>query len=379
MKNVIRGAVGAGLAAAVSAWVAPVAAGASTISTDHRTDGAVFVQTDNPAGNQVVVYDRAADGTLTWAGTYSTGGAGGVLSGSVVDHLASQSSLALDRADSLLFAVNAGSDSVSVFSASGDHLALQQVVGSGGSFPVSIAVQDQLVYVLDAKDASVSGFRLAAGRLHPIEGSTRNLGLTVPTDTTQFTHTPGQVAFSPDGSQVIVTTKANGNAIDVFGVGSDGRLSATPVVNQEVGTVPFAEVFDTEGHLVVANAGSNSLSTYALNPDGTVTSIDTVATGQAATCWVVSADGLFYTSNAGSGTLSGAQESASGQLTLLGTTQTDPGTVDAAATEDGRYLYVQTGASGVVDEFQVANDGTLAPIGSVQVPGAAGGEGIAVS
>ena len=37
-----------------------------------------------------------------------------------------------------------------------------------------------------------------------------------PTATPEFTNTPGQVAFSPDGSQLIVTTKANGSAIDVF-------------------------------------------------------------------------------------------------------------------------------------------------------------------
>ena len=50
----------------------------------------VFVQTDNTAGNQVVAYHRNVDGTLTLAGTYDTGGLGGQLTGSVVDHLASQ-------------------------------------------------------------------------------------------------------------------------------------------------------------------------------------------------------------------------------------------------------------------------------------------------
>src|ERR1039458_1792983 len=57
---------------------------------------AVFVQTDNTADNQVVAYDRASNGSLTQAGVYNTGGLGGVLSGSEVDHLASQGSLAYD-------------------------------------------------------------------------------------------------------------------------------------------------------------------------------------------------------------------------------------------------------------------------------------------
>ena len=39
---------------------------------------AVFVQTNEPSGNRIVVYDRGADGQLTFAGTYATGGNGGV-------------------------------------------------------------------------------------------------------------------------------------------------------------------------------------------------------------------------------------------------------------------------------------------------------------
>jgi hypothetical protein len=40
---------------------------------------------------------------------------------------------------------------------------------------------------------------------------------------------------------------------------------------------------------------------------------------------------------------------------------------------------VRTGAAGLVDEFAVGASGALTPIGSVTVPGAAGGEGIAAA
>jgi hypothetical protein len=69
----------------------------------------------------------------------------------------------------------------------------------------------------------------------------------------------------------------------------------------------------------------------------------------------------------------------SGQLSVLATTSTDGGTVDAAASPGGDYLYVQTGANGIVDEFRVGSAGSLSAVGSVLVPGANGGEGIAVS
>jgi 6-phosphogluconolactonase (cycloisomerase 2 family) len=178
---------------------------------------------------------------------------------------------------------------------------------------------------------------------------------------------------------VIVTTKANGNDIDVFAVRDDGRLSASPAVNAEPGTVPFAIAFDRAGHLVIANAGTNALATFWLGHDGIVTPLDVVGSGQAATCWVAAAGGTLFASNAGSGTVSGFSSSNTGQLTLLGQTSTDPGTVDAAASPHGRFLYVETGAGGIVDEFAVGKGGSLTPIGKVTVAGASGGEGIAAA
>jgi DNA-binding beta-propeller fold protein YncE len=383
--------VTAGLGAAVAAGAmlavagGAAAASAATTSATHTsvTAGqgafaarAVFVQTDNLAGNQVAAYDRAGRGQLTLAGTYNTGGLGGQLSGSVVDHLASQGSLGYDPARGLLYAVNAGSNTVSVFAVSGDRLRLRQVVGSGGTFPVSVAVRGGLVYVVNAENGgSVQGYYVVAGRLIPIPGSNRALGLD-PAATPQFTNTPGQVAFSPDGGQLIVTTKDNGNDIDVFGVRPGGRLSRQPTVNSEPGTVPFAITFDPAGHLVIADAGTNALSTFALGPDGTVTLLDAVGTGQSATCWVAPDGGLLFASNAGSASISGYASSAGGALTLLGQTATDPGTVDAAVTPGGRFLYVQTGGNGVVDEFAVGQGGSLTEAGHVTVAGAAGGEGI---
>jgi 6-phosphogluconolactonase (cycloisomerase 2 family) len=367
----------AGVTVLATATAAVLAGPARAAAAGRPSGQVVFAQTDNTAGNQVVVYDRAADGTLSQAGTYSTGGLGGQTGGSVADHLSSQGSLSYDPRHSLLFAVNAGSDTVSVFAVGGDQLRLRQVIGSGGSFPVSVAVHGQLVYVLDAENGgAVQGYWLAFGRLFPVPGSNRPLGLD-PTATPQFTHTPGQVAFSPDGSQLIVTTKANGNDIDVFGVRPDGNLSSHPVVNSEPGTIPFGITFDQAGHLVVAETGLDALATFALRPDGTVTLIDAVPSGQAATCWVAPAGGVEFASNAGSGTLSGYSDSASGQLALLGQTATDPGTIDAVATPDGRFLYVQTGVNGIIDEFAVEPGGSLTEIGSVA--DGVGAEGIAAS
>jgi hypothetical protein len=368
-------------AAALTVAVAGVSlAGASVPAWGRRpSDGpAVFVATDDPAGNHIVAYHRNNDGSLDLAGSYATGGDGGVLGGSVVDHTASQGALALDRADEVLYAVNAGSNSVSVFSVHGDQLHLRQVVPSGGSFPVSIAVHGRLVEVLNArKGGSVRGFVQLAGYLFPIPGATTALGL--PTLTPEFTHTPGQVAFTPDGSKVLITTKAATSAVDAYTLRWNGTLSATPTVTTFAGDVPFALTFDPTGHVQLVLAGSNSVATANVAHDGRLDVIQTNLTGQAATCWITTTGPNTYVSNAGSGSVTGYVSDGHGHLTNIGNTATHAGTVDSAASPDGRFLYVQGGAGGTVDEFHITAGGTLTLVGSRTVPNAIGGEGIVAS
>jgi 6-phosphogluconolactonase (cycloisomerase 2 family) len=366
-------AAGAGLAAPVYA----ATAGPSYREPGHAgARSAVFVQTDNTAGNQVVAYRRNADGTLAPAGTYGTGGGGGVLEGSAVDHLASQGSLTYDARHALLYAVNAGSNTVSVFSVDGDRLALRQIVASGGEFPVSIAVHGDVVYVLNALGGgSIQGYVVGGGHLTKVAAWNRPLHLD-PAATPQFTTTPGQVGFSADGTKLLVTTKANTNAVDVFALNGEGGPASEPVVNSLPGTVPFAFSLDRSGRILLAEAGTNAVATFTLHHDGTLTQTGFAATGAAATCWITSVGNLVYASNAGSADLSGFRADPRGGLTAVGSTPTDAGTVDSAASSNGRYLYAQTGAAGIVDEFRVNADGSLTAIGSQTVPGAVGGEGI---
>ena len=367
---------------AASASAATTTARPAPASAAHRTGPAVgpavFVMTDNTAGNAVVAYRRAPSGTLALAGTYSTGGLGGVLSGSVVDHTASEGALAYDREHGLLFAVNPGSDTVSVFRVLGDRLELSQVVWSGGVFPVSVAVHGNTAYVLNALGGgTLSGYRISGfGSVSPIPGSSRRLGLGT-TAATAFTGTPGQVTFSPDGRSVLVTTKAATNAVDVFGVNWDGTLSAAPTVNTLAGDVPFAVAYDRNGDVVLAEAGPNAVATFTLGSSGVLTQLAVADTGQMATCWIAGDGRYFYASNAGSGSVSGYSVGSSGALTAHGNTATDAGTVDATGAGHGRFLYVQTGKAGIVDEFAVGAGGALTPLGSVTVPNSAGGEGIA--
>jgi len=374
---------------AAAVLASPVAAGAATPYSapshhgaalhDDRSGpaGAVFVQTDSASGNRIDVFQRQAGGALTQAGSYATGGNGGVESGAVVDSLASQNSVVYDDGD--LYAVNAGSDTISVFAVFGDRLLLLEVLPSGGTFPTSIAARGHGVYVLNAGGAgTVAGFVRFGPFLVPIPGDRASLGLdnTTPPN---YLMGPGDIGFTPDGRQLIVTTKASGSEIDVFSIGFFGYLSK-PVVNPSTTPVPFSFAFGPGGTLVVAEAADSAVSTYRVNPDGTLTGLSSLADGQAALCWITPARGIDYVANAGSNNLSGYRVGNGGSLSLVGSggvvAGTDAGPIDMAASPDGRYLYAQAGGAGAIDEFAVDSGGGLAPIGSVTGLGA-GIEGIA--
>jgi 6-phosphogluconolactonase (cycloisomerase 2 family) len=337
---------------------------------------AVFVQTDNASGNAIVAYDRAGDGTLVRSGIYPTGGDGGQLDGSVVDHTASEGALTYDAGSHELYAVNAGSNSVTAFHVDGDQLTRRTVIADVGDFPVSVAVRGGLVYVLSARNGgAIEGFRQVGPFFTRVPFSTRALGLD-PAQTPEFTSTPGEVTFSPNGRQLVVTTKNGANSIDVFNLGPLGMPAARPAVTTLAGAAPFGVSFDAAGQLTVAEAGPNAVARFALSPTGQLSSTGSVATGQMATCWIIAVGDELYASNAGSGTLSEVADAPGQALSLTGSAAAGDGTVDATATPDGRFVYAQSGATGTLTAFKVGADGTLTRVGSYTVPGAVGGEGV---
>ena len=178
------------IAAALLTSAALLTAGASlSPALAAAAPSTVFVQTDGLPGNQVVAYERHGGGALEQIGTYATGGLGGQLTGSVVDHLASQGGLAYDQHDGLLLAVNAGSNTLAVFGVYGQRLALRQDIPTGGTFPASVTVGNGRAYVLNsAGGGDIQGYSIQSGRLVPIPGA--NVALGLPQEEPQFTPHP---------------------------------------------------------------------------------------------------------------------------------------------------------------------------------------------
>jgi len=356
----------AGAAVAAIAIAAPAVASASGHS--HHQKAAVFVQTDNPSANQIIAYSRAGDGSLTLQATYATGGKGAAQAGAVADPLASQGSLVTADGGRYLLAVNAGSDTISLFKVHGDTLTLRQTIATEGVFPSSIAVRDDLVYVLNAAgEGSVNGYHLRDGRLHPIAGSNRvlNLGNLTPPN---FLASPGQIGISPDGKHLVVTTKGSTSSLAVFRIRHNGNLSASAKVTLAAAPAPYSFVFDHSGRLVVTEAGTSTVTTYSLAASGAATAIGSVSDGYTALCWITRARGFYYGSNSGSNNLSSFTVSAAGQPVLVSAvaaTTSGGGDIDSASADHGRFLYVQNGAGGTIDEFAVSSTGALTKIGTI--------------
>ena len=332
---------------------------------EKHSAGAVFVMTNAVDKNEVIAYRRASDGTLQEAGRFSTGGRG---SGGNNDPLESQGSLRLSEDHSLLFAVNAGSGSVSVFSVHGSQLSLVDKVISGGSEPNAVAQHGNLAYVVNVGGSSnVVGFRLDNGRLMQIPNSTRFLSTN--------SSGAGGLAFSPDGRFLVVIERLT-NDIDVFSVQGDNTLSPI-VVNPSAGPGAFSVSFAPNGAALVSETGpsgvtnGSAISSYEIAANGTLSPISTsVPTLGAANCWnVVAPDGSFvYTSNAGSSTISGFAIANTGVLTALPGTvvASNPegsGNLDIAVSSDGRFIYTLNSVAGAIGIFSVQKDGTLLNVG----------------
>lgn len=324
--------------------------------------GAVYALTNATTGNAVVVWNRAADGTLTPAGTFATGGVG------IGAGLGSQGAIILSDDNRWLFAVNAGSNDISAFTVERDGLRLISRIASGGERPTSLTLHKNLLYVLNAGGSgNITGFNVGNdGALSPLADSTRSLSGNATA--------PAQVQFSPDGALLVVTERAT-NVIDTYGVGGDGRATG-PTVHPSSGATPFGFAFGKRGQLFISEAngiapGQSAASSYTVGDNGSLTVVSgSRPTYQVAACWlVVTNNGRYaYTANAGSNSISGYRVGIDGSLTLLDpdgvTAATGDGTgpADLALSNNSQFLYVRNGRTGTIGAFAVQSDGSLQPV-----------------
>ena len=335
--------------------------------------GHAYVNDNTAISNTVAGFDRHADGSLTpiSGSPFPVGGAG------LGAGLPSQGAIQLSSDGRYLLAVDAGSNQISV-SRVGFNGVPQPVgapVSSGGGEPLSIAVSGNLVYVANAGASApnITGFTLAPnGSLNPLPGSTVSL---------PAGSGPDDVLIDPRGRRLVVDLD-NTSMIASFHVLHDGLLVAapgSPIAAQGAG--PFGAEFrpSNPSQLFVSNAhggaGNGTVSVFlASGSTGQLAPIGAspFADLQTAPCWVeISHDGQFlFTVNTASGSISSYSINPDGSLVLLGSTpfgSAGAGAVDARLSPDGRTLLVDGSKANVIASFAV-NGGSLTELPSSPTP-----------
>ena len=387
------GILALGLLLCALVWIGASGSAQAQVNDTSLRPGAVFAMTNDPTNNEVTAYQRDADGLLTPAGTFATGGQGsGVFEQSANGLiLGEQSPNNLNGGYRFLFATNAGSNTISVFRVGPDGLTLVDQQQSGGTHPISVTVRKNVLYVLNGGNVqctggreNITGFNVGSGgKLTPIPGSTRPLS-------GQSTGC-AQVSFNPSGS-VLAVTERNADNIDTFTVDNKGIATGpTPNDNAESGgSGPFGFTYTQRDQLLVAESsggapGQGGLASFDVDKQtGTLKVAGTnTRNGQSDTCWVVNTDnGKFaFVTNFITGNISSYRVDSDGSLTLL-----DPnagntggtGASDQALSGNSRFLYARNSVQGTISSFRVGDDGSLVPLQVVAAPNPAGaGIGIA--
>ncbi|HEX6842686.1 MAG TPA: beta-propeller fold lactonase family protein [Stellaceae bacterium] len=431
-------------------------------------DGAVYAMTNALDNNEVLVYHRAADGSLSLAQVTATGGGGSGLQLAGVDSLGSAGSIQLDPDHDLLFVVNTESaaenngagayntdcqqGTITAFRVAADGtLTFADRVFSGGLFPNSLTVKKigkgnndkkgELLYVLNAggpeapaichltpataNGPNITGFSVdERGHMTPVDstqpidpgpatGSGENCsaasaagfsaltgapaadfqcGLNPPS----FARSPAQIAFSPDGTQLVVTIKGT-NTIDVFPVDKSGSAGSPTVTQASLPALPtyFGVDFAGNGDLLAVEmfggatsipaGGVGAVSSFAVDTAGDLTAISAHigdgGTAPAAVAVEPIVGRLAYVSNNLSASISSYTVGSNGVLTLLnGTAAAASGPNDLATAAEGNssFLYVVSAGTGRVDAFRINGDGSLTAItGGGGLPAGRSAQGLA--
>lgn len=240
----------------------------------------VYTLSNAVSGNEVIAY-RSTAGNLQEIGRFATGGTG------TDTNLANQGALILNRQQNLLFATDAGSNSLAMFRVlSNGTLNLVDRVDLRGDEPISVTSFANFVYVVNNGSDDIEGYRVRGNAsLSYIQGSQQSLSTTGTA--------PAQISFGRFGRVLIVTEKAT-NKITTFTMNSDASTDPGNSFESAADTpFGFSDAFSNiivVSHATGGRPGEGAVVNYRVDRfSGVVTQSSTVVDDfeGTATCWVV--------------------------------------------------------------------------------------------
>ncbi|KAJ5118278.1 hypothetical protein N7448_009992 [Penicillium atrosanguineum] len=343
-----------------------------------RVGKAVYFQL-NEQHNAVVSIPIGTDGTLHGGvitrtdGMGSDGIDGATMMPAGPDALSSQGSVVVN--DNYLFAVNAGSNTLSMFKIDANDATKLSMIGMPaaipGDFPVTVAASVKRNVVCVGYTGAKAGTSCASFTPDGINQMEQvldfDLGQTTPP--TGPTNTVAQVFFTANDTRLITTVKGDPTTnktgfISVLpfkdSCSTDFELhdtrstpSGTAVLFGGVNIPDTSDLFITD-----ASFGTTLLD---LNPTTDTVSLQSkvIIEGQKATCWAAysQARESFFVTDAATNRLIEISEDGSSIMSILDLNNGDPGMVDLQTS--GRFVYALSPGNGttpaaitVVDSFK---------------------------
>jgi 6-phosphogluconolactonase (cycloisomerase 2 family) len=280
----------------------------------HILETTIYTESNNPASGQnaVLAFHRnPATGSLTElaGGPYLTKGTGNLNSQELLGPDDSDKEVIANSDDTLLFAVNQGSNSIAVFHIHSDgtlDLVNGHPFSSGGVQPVSLALSGNRLYVVNRGDEvqgapgsvapNYTGFYVNDnGSLTPIPHSTVTLPVGL---------SPSQVLVSNDDHFLFgdnftpppLLNVSEANTVAPFKIAPNGSLSPASggPVAAPVSPPLVLGLAQSPDHRILYTGlvATNSLGVFTYNSSGALTFVKSIPTQGGATCWVlVNADG----------------------------------------------------------------------------------------
>jgi hypothetical protein len=376
-----------------------------SLASNGETYGAAYFITNDPTGNYVVAANINADGSLTLANAMATGGLGQHGNVTGADPLYSQGAVVVHNNASMLATVNAGSNTISLFSidptAPTTLTAIGAPVSSGGEFPQSVAFNAAGNTLCALNGGEIDGVQCfwvnATTGLVPMTNGRRYMGLQQTTPATGVAGTASHIIFSEDQKNVYAAAKGNPaknttGYIAAYDV-SDSGLSQAYRLDLPVGAdLPFSMglIPGTNGSMLVTDAKVGySIFDFSKGVPAALESKATVAVpvaGQGAVCWNAYSPktGSFYLTDF----LTNLVTEVSVNSTTLNSTQiaqyetqTDAGLIDLEVASFGGndYLYVAMGTAAAIQVFSLDAPGKATRVQTVDLAGPALSAGLALA
>jgi 6-phosphogluconolactonase (cycloisomerase 2 family) len=348
--------------------------GFALVTTSLRAQGNFVYTNDDIRGpNTVSGFSVASNGTLTPVpgSPFATGGTG------IAFGITASNRIAVNKVGKFLFASNAGSNDVSVFSINAATGALSLVVGSpfatGGSanpwISLSPTPDGRFLMAANFGSRNTTVFSIASGgALTPIAGSPFP-ALSV----------PDGIKVSPDG-KFLAMAEPDSNQVEMFSIAANGSLTSLGAFPGGGGN--FLSGVDIDCAASLLYGGQSSFGTivdgYSIASNGTLMPVPGspfifgVGGGSSGVVLLSPDDKTLFVSNELGSTITVFSVASNGSLSLVAGSPfpMNPGAgvpVGMATSQDGSLLYVAN-FSNSISVFSVASNGALAEVAGSPFP-----------